>query len=157
MRFLSKTHDCDAFFLCAGWKAADYTYSHGNNNIVHQALYCQAGDTIINNDPYSETKFKQFLPTPNVPVVYKPYGSVDGVFVAIAHKLNDSVFTLEPLHSGSTKVVVGGSGECYVACLDGSIVANTKTIDEFKFARVSQGQEVSVSVPDGSFGLVLTR
>jgi len=157
MKFVSKTHDCGAFFFCAGWMAAGHTFKHDNAVIINQALYCQAGGGLINGEPSSSSKVTKFAGAHNVPVTYTSYEAADTIFAAVAHKPGETPFGLEPLPPGTVKNITGNTSECYIACVENNMLANNIKIEEFKFARVNQGQTVAVSVPAGSFGLVLTR
>lgn len=157
MKFLSKRTNCGNFYLCAGWMAAGHSYTHSNDGIVHQALYCQAGGGLINDEPSSPSKFTKWSPSRHVPVTYKSYDTSVTLFVAIAHKQEEDPFMLEPLPSGDYKNITCDTNECYIASLENNILIGDKNIEEFQFARVNKGQTVAVSIPEGSFGLVLTR
>ena len=59
------------------------------------------------------------------------------------------------IRGGEKATLVGDGKERFLVALVGAIEANGKTISEHKFARINEGQQVSVQVPEGSVAVVL--
>lgn len=78
------------------------------------------------------------------------------VWVSVCPKPYTKRFDYQIVRGGESTSIIGDDKERVLVAIVGSIEANGKTITEHKFARINDGQQVSVVVPEGSVAVVLT-
>lgn len=77
-------------------------------------------------------------------------------WVGVNPKPSDKRFDYQLLHGGDSLAITGDSRERFLVALVGGVEANGTTIEQHKFARVKEGQQVNVQVPMSSVAIVLT-
>ena len=153
---------CRAFVLCYGSMTPLESFTNDATEIGREnlAIYVYAGDVDIKdgnqtiNCAHNQLTNLQSL----VKGVVEYKAGANGVsWICINNHPRNLSFDFQLINSGTTTTVMGSEKEKYIVCLDKQIECNQKTITVNSYAKVKNGVEVSVVVPEGSVGLLMTE
>jgi hypothetical protein len=145
---------CRAFSICYGMMNANESFS-GNYSEVGQrnlSVYVYQGSATVTSSSGSlfecnEQKLVDLQSITDGLVEYRA-GSDGASWVCINNNQRQKEFNFELLNAPITKTVVGSSKETYLLCLGGSVACNGVSISERNYARIKNGSEAQIVVPE---------
>jgi hypothetical protein len=144
-----------SFAICSGHSPDSGSLHHPNVGILfcNLFLYLVKGSGTANGRAV-QSGANDLLDFVGAPIDYK-FGEDGSTWVAI-NVTDGANSTCSHLSTGQHTLEVSSGEKRFLISLVGDIEANGKVITEHKFARVRDGQQVNVQVPEGSVAIVLT-
>jgi hypothetical protein len=154
---------CRAFMLCYGIMNANESF-FGNYSEVGQrnlSVYVyQGGATITSSSGLLfECNEKNLIDLQSITggsVEYRA-GSNGTSWICVNNNQRQKEFNFELLNTPVTKTVIGSSKEAYLLCVGGSIICNGVSISERSYARIKNGLQAVIDIPENAIAILMTE
>ena len=153
---------CRGFVLCYGSMTAFESLPNDSRlaGCEKLVIYMYAGDADVTDGAQTihcpQKQLTNLEPLAKGVVELK--AGANGVsWICINKHTRNIDFNFQLLESNTTTTVTGSGKEKYIVCIDKQIECNGKTIVINSYAQIKNGVEVSVVVPEGAVGLLMTQ